>query len=176
MIKLHSIHRFGIILLSISFSSCATIIGGTNYNTKVVVKDHPDAQIEYKGQLQGSGIAAFPAKRKEANNFTVTIKEDGCKTETKRFHKKAFRGWAFVGSLFGWTGIYMGIPLPWGIALDGITGAWWKPDISEIGVVKQDYNNYIYTIDYRGCEDKTQAKNNSESKTVPETKPERSLK
>ena len=176
MIKLHSFHLYGIILLSISISSCATIVGGTNYNTKVVVKNHPNAQIEYNGVYQGSGIVAFPAKRKDSNNFTITIKEEGCKTEIKRFNKKVFRGWAFMGSLLGWTGLYMGVPLPWGLLVDGITGAWWKPDISEIGVVKQDYNNYIYTIDYRGCEDKTVTKFKLENKPLPVANPKQASK
>ena len=35
--------------------------------------------------------------------------------------------------------------------MDGATGSWWKPDINEKGVIKIDYNHYVYTIDYENC-------------------------
>ena len=137
-------------------SSCATIVGGSKYYAKVQVPDHPNAKIEYKGNYQGTGEATFKAKRRESNEFSVIIKEEGCETQTKNFTQRQFRGWAFAGTVVGWTGVISTAPyvLPWGIALDGITGAWWKPDINETGVTKQDFNHYIYRIDYTGCKDK----------------------
>jgi hypothetical protein len=145
-----------LVLLAITsiLSSCATIIGGSKYYAKVQVPDHPNAKIEYKGDYQGTGEATFKAKRKEANNFSVTIKQEGCETQTKDFTQRKFRGWAFAGTVVGWTGLYSGIPLPWGVAVDLSTGALWKPDINENGVTKQDFNHYIYRIDYTGCKDK----------------------
>ncbi|MEO1098759.1 MAG: SHOCT domain-containing protein, partial [Bacteroidota bacterium] len=81
--------------------------------------------------------------------------------------KRTFRGWSFVGTLFGWTGIINGIPIPWGIIVDGATGAWWKPDISEKGVLKIDHNHFLYNIDYEGCAMKS--KNNQiEKPTIAE--------
>lgn len=136
------------------FSSCATIIGGNKYYAKVQVPDHPNAKIEYKGVYKGTGEANFKAKRKEANNFSVTIKEDGCETQTTDFTQRKFRGWAFAGTVVGWTGLLQGIPLPWGVVVDGANGAWWKPDINEKNVTKEDFNHYIYRIDYSGCHSK----------------------
>jgi hypothetical protein len=142
-----------ILLFSITgiISSCATIVGGGKYWAKVQVPDYPDAKIEYKGVYQGTGEANFKAKRNEAHQFSVTIKKDGCEEQTTDFTNRTFRGWAFVGSLVGWTGLYNGIPLPWGIAVDAATGAWWKPDINENGVTKQDFNHFVYQINYTGC-------------------------
>ena len=139
-------------------TSCATIIGGSKYWAKVQVPDHPNAKIEYKGIYQGTGEASFTAKREEANKFSVTIKEEGCETETKNFTQRSFRGWAFVGTLVTWTGLTVNgawLPIPFGVIVDGATGAWWKPDINEKGVSKQDYKHFNYRIDYTGCKSKT---------------------
>jgi hypothetical protein len=134
------------------------------------VPDHSDAKIEHNGSYKGTGEASFKVKRRDADNFSVTVKKEGCEDQTKTFTQKSFRGWAFAGTLL-WTGFVPGtsIPLPWGVAVDAATGAWWKPDINEIGVTKQDYNHYIYQIDYTGCDIKTESKikkepTNSESK------------
>lgn len=158
MTKKNLLYLIGLIVLSASFSSCATIIGGSNYYAKVQVPDHPDAKIEHKGSYKGTGEASFKAERRDADNFSITVKKEGCEDQTKTFTQKSFRGWAFTGSLLGFTGLVPGtfIPLPWGIAVDAATGAWWKPDINEIGVTKQDYNHYIYQIDYTGCDTKTE--------------------
>ncbi len=138
------------------FSSCATIIGGQKYWAKVQVPDYPTAKIEVDGDYQGTGEASLLVERRKANTFSVTIKQEGCETETRNFTQRVFRGWAFVGTVVGWTGIVPGtfIPLPWGIAVDGMTGAWWKPDINEKGVSKVDYKHFVYRIDYTGCKDK----------------------
>jgi len=161
--KIRNVFCFFSLLISISLlTSCATIIGGSYYYAKVQVPNHPNAKIEYKGEYKGQGEASFKAKRKEASNFSVIITEDGCKSQNIDFTQRQFRGWAFAGTLIGWTGIYGGIPLPWGIAVDGITGAWWKPDINEKGVTKQDFNHYIYRIDYTDNQSKN--KQNIKSK------------
>lgn len=151
MTKNNLLNFIGLILLTVMTSSCATIVGGTNYYAKVQVPNHPDAKIEYKGKVLGLGEASFKAERKKANEFSVTISKEGCERETINFHERKFRGWAFVGTLVGFTGIVSGVPLPWGVAVDGMTGAWWKPDINEKGVMKQDYNHYVYIANYKGC-------------------------
>ena len=142
-------------------TSCATIIGGSKYWAKVQIPDHPNAKIEYKGNYQGTGEASFMAKRAEANKFSVTITEEGCETETKNFTQRSFRGWTFVGTVVGWTGLTINggpwIPIPFGVIVDGAAGAWWKPDINEKGVGKLDYKHYTYQIDYSGCINKTSA-------------------
>ncbi len=142
-------------IVSLLSSSCATIIGGSKYYAHVKVKNHPNANIEYKEAYQGSGNAVIKVKRAEANRFSITIKEDGCEEQTVNFTQRSFRGWAFAGTILGWTGLYNGIPLPWGIAVDAATGALWKPNEYEVGVNKIDYKHYNYIINYSGCKDKT---------------------
>ena len=138
------------VAIALSFSSCATIIGGAKYNAKVQVPGHPNATISVDGQYKGQGEANFLVKRRDADKLAITVQEENCEPETTHFTKKAFRGWAFVGTLVGWTGIVPNtyIPLPWGVAVDGITGAWWKPDVNEKGVSKIDYDHFLYTINY----------------------------
>ncbi len=133
--------------------SCATIIGGSNYYAHITVNNYPNADINYKGNNMGKGYAAFKAPRIEANTFSVSIKEDNCDEQVVSFTQRSFRGWAFVGTVVGWTGVINGIPLPWGIVVDGLAGAWWKPDITEKGVTKTDYKHYNYVIDYSGCKE-----------------------
>lgn len=140
--------KLSLILLSaVLFSSCATIFGGSRYYAKVVVPNHPNASITYKNIQYGSGEAMINNYRSEANNFEVTIQEEGCQEETHQFSGRTFRGWAFTGSLVGWTSWY----IPFGVIIDGMTGSWWKPDVIEKGIVKQDYDHYLYNIDYTGC-------------------------
>lgn len=136
-------------------SSCATIAGGGSYVARVQVANHPDATIVYRGMDRGTGVAIFNAKRRDADKFSVTIKKEGCETQTKDFVQRSFRGWAFTGSLLGWTGLVPGtfIPLPWGLVVDGATGAWWKPDENEPGVTKMDYDHFFYEINYTGCKE-----------------------
>ena len=137
--------------IAFSFSSCATIIGGAKYNAKVQVPNHPDATISVNGEYKGQGEAKFLVKRRNADKLSITVQEENCEPETTQFSKKAFRGWAFVGTVVGWTGWIPNtyIFLPWGIVVDGITGAWWKPDVTEKGVSKIDYDNFLYTITYK---------------------------
>ena len=132
-----------------TFSSCATIIGGAKYNAKIQVPNHPTATITVNGDYAGQGEANILVKRKDADKLTVTVKEENCEPETTRFSSKSFRGWAFAGTVLGWTGlIEPGIPLPWGVIVDGCTGAWWKPDETERGVRKIDYDHFLYIINY----------------------------
>ena len=139
------------VAFALLFSSCATIIGGAKYNAKVQVPGHPNATITVDGQYKGQGEANFLVKRRDADKLAITVQEENCESETTRFTRKSFRGWAFVGTLVGWTGVVPNtyIPLPWGVVVDGITGAWWKPDINETGVSKIDYDHFLYTINYK---------------------------
>lgn len=140
----------------LSFSSCATIIGGAKYYAKVQVPGHPDARITVNGQYKGDGEANFLVKRKEADELTVSVQKKNCEQQTTQFTSKVFRGWAFAGTVVGWTGMVGGIPLPWGVAVDAATGAWWKPDVTEKGVSKIDYDHYLYTIEYKAIPTKEQ--------------------
>ena len=137
--------------LALSLQNCATIVGGSKYNAHVLIKDHPQATISYKGEFKGTGGATIQAKRKEANKFSITVAEKGCAEQTVNFSSRSFRGGAFVGTVIGWSGLLSGIPLPWGAAVDLMTGSLWKPDVNEPGVSKTDYKNYTYLINYTGC-------------------------
>ena len=139
------------VAFALSFSSCATIIGGAKYNAKVQVPNHPNANITVNGQYEGQGEANFLVKRIDADKLAITVQEDNCEPETTLFTRKSFRGWACIGSIVGWTGVIPNtyIPLPWGVAVDAGTGAWWKPDINETGVKKIDYDHFLYTINYK---------------------------
>lgn len=135
-----------------SFTSCATIIGGAKYNAKVQVPNHPNATINVNGEYKGQGEANFLVKRKDANKLDITVQEENCEPETVKFTRRSFRGWPFAGSLVGWTFYLTNAPyviIPVGVIVDACTGAWWKPDVTEKGVSKIDYDNFLYTITYK---------------------------
>ncbi len=140
------------IISSLLFLSCGTIVGGNLYNAHLTVVNHPKAEIYYKDKLIGTGRAKLSLMRTKANKLSFTIIENGCDTLKANFVSRSFRGGALAGTIFGWTGFYQGIILPWGIAVDFATGSLWKPNIIEKGISKINYKNYIYDIDYKGCE------------------------
>lgn len=103
-----------------------------------------------------------------------------CEPETTRFTSKSFRGWEFVGTVLGWTGIVPGtyILLPWGIAVDACTGALWKPNVNEKGVSKIDYDTFLYTINYKAVPQKNigtipDKQDNTENGPFPTSKAEK---
>ena len=149
-----ALYAFAVALL---FSSCATICGGSNYYAHVNVEGHPKATITYNGLVRGTGQTTFKVKRSDADKLVITVKEEGCKEEEFQFVGRTFRGWACAGTIITWTGIAGGIPLPWGVGLDLITGAFWKPNVYEKGITKEDYKNFNYVLKYKGT--KTQASN-----------------
>lgn len=155
VMKIGKYFVFGLLGLLIIAPSCATIIGGSNYNAHVKVNNHPNASIIYKGSTKGNGRAMFKAPRKEANIFAVTVVQDNCEPQTFKYTKRKFRTGAFIGTLLGWTGVVNGIPLPWGVLVDGLAGSLWKPDVNEDGITKTDYKNYHYNIEYTGCQVET---------------------
>jgi hypothetical protein len=156
MIKSLKNNCLGLILISgmMFMTSCATIIGGSKYFANVTVKDHPNATIIYKNGIVGKGTAIVKVPRKEADKLYFELKEEGCKTQIDSFNSRNFRVWAFLGTVVTWTGLINGVPLPWGIATDGITGALWKPDVNEEGVSKIDIKHYNYMLKYTGCDTK----------------------
>ena len=143
-------HLLSIIIFSVLISSCATIIGGSKYYAHVKVSDHPNAKISYNGVYQGAGQATILVKRNDADNLSLVVKEEGLDEQTFNYTQNSFRGWAFVGTVLGWTGLYNGIPLPWGIVVDFATGSLVKPNTNEKGITKMNYKNYIYNLDYKG--------------------------
>ena len=67
------------------------------------------------------------------------------------YQSRTFRGWAFAGTILGWTGLINGFPVPWGVIVDLTTGAIYKPNVNEKGISKADYKNFNYNIDYTNC-------------------------
>lgn len=128
-----------------------TIVGGSKYNAHIVIADNPKAKIIHKGNVVGTRHAVVKVKRNEANRFAFSVKQDGCNEQTYTYHSRTFRGWALVGTIFTWTAIPDGVPLPWGVALDLATGALWKPNVYEKGVSKRNYKNFQYLVNYTSC-------------------------
>lgn len=134
----------------VMFSNCATIVGGSKYYAHVKVPNHPNAKIEYNGEFQGNGDATFKVKRSKANQLAIDVQDTDCKNQTVNYTDRKFRGWAFAGTVIGWTG-WVNFPIPWGVIVDFSTGALYKPDEADPSITKTDLNNYIYKIDYTGC-------------------------
>jgi hypothetical protein len=168
-----------IFVIASAMSSCATIIGGSKYWAKVEVPGHPEAQIRYNGEVIGTGDALIKVKRKDADKFSITIKEDGCEAETRNFNQKSIRDLAVVGTLVTWTGLRINglwLPVPYGLIVDGVTGAVWKPDIKEQGVTKIDFKNFNYRVDYSGCNTKAASPDVQEKEPTSTTERLKELK
>ncbi|MFJ1352026.1 hypothetical protein [Capnocytophaga canimorsus] len=134
----------------LSLTSCATIVGGSKYNAHIQVANDPDAHIYYKGNIVGTGNAVVKVKRKDADKFEFSVQQEGREKQIYRYNSRTIRGWALAGTILGWTAIVSpGIPLPFGVVVDAITGAHWKPNVSESGVTKDDYKNFRYLVNYR---------------------------
>jgi hypothetical protein len=133
-------------------SGCATIFGGSKYNAQVVVMNMPTADILYRGEKVGRGSAFIVVKRNDANKFSFTVQEKGCEPQKFKYTKRAFRIWAAIASLF-WTAQIKGtyIYIPFGLGVDFVTGAVWKPNIHQLGIVKMDSKNFKYVVNYTGC-------------------------
>lgn len=144
--KLTSIKNlvFVYIILSV-VTSCGTIVGGSNYYANIIVPKHPNAEIYLNNRLIGNGNAFVSVKRKDADKLTFIIKEQGCNDETKYFTTKSLRGFAIAGS------IIFSLPYLAYVIVDLATGAFYKPDINENGVEKEDYKNFTYVLNYSGC-------------------------
>lgn len=152
-----------LVLASLLHSSCATICGGSKYNAHIVVNNKPDAKIFYKGKEIGRGNATVVTKRMDANRFSFSVKQGDCEEEQYYFKSRTFRGWAFVGSIFTWTVLVNGVPIPVGPIIDLTNGSLWKPNVYEQNIVKQNYKNYKYAVEYtKSC---ATQKNNPAEKT-----------
>jgi len=146
-----------IIAFAMSLSSCAAMFGTKSYTAKINVPDHPDATISVNGIEYGKGEASCVVARKEANKLMITVEEEGCEPEVNSFTGRKFRGGMFVLDLFfTWLP-----PVPVGIIVDGATGAWFKPDVSDPRIQKINGKTYLYTLSYRA-----KAKNNKSLDSV----------
>ncbi len=135
------------IVLIYVLSSCATIAGGSKYNAHVQVPNHPNASIYYKNSEIGKGKAMIKVPRREAKSLSFIVKDNQMDDKTFNFNSNTVRGWALLGTIVTWTGLYGGIPLPWGLVVDLATGALVKPNVNEKGISKIDYKNFSYTLE-----------------------------
>jgi hypothetical protein len=149
-INLHSLSA--IIICSILMSSCGAIVGGSIYKARISTPTAPDAKIFMNNSLIGTGSAFTSIKRTHADKLDFTVKKEGCDDQTFSYRGRTFRGWAFVGTILGWTGVISGVPLPWGLVVDLASGSLWKPNVLEPGIQKIDYKNYQYILNYTGCQ------------------------
>tara|TARA_B100000809_G_C15137284_1_gene531237 strand:+ start:207 stop:719 length:513 start_codon:yes stop_codon:yes gene_type:complete len=140
-------------LLLFILTGCATIVGGGRYNAHIAVKNHPNASILYGGSYIGNGHTTIKVPRRDANNFSFKIKEEGCSEQKFNFERRTFRGWALAVSIPSWTLTISGAPIsiPLGLMIDLAGSVFWKPDIHEKFVSKTNHNNYNYIVDYTGC-------------------------
>lgn len=159
-------------------------MGGSKYNAYILTNERPNARIFLNGAQIGKGNAVIKKSRKEADKLVFKVVEEGCEEQIFAYRSRTFRGWAFLFTLLGWTGVIDGIPVPWGLALDLATGSLWKPNLNEPGVSKVNYKNYRYKLTYIGCPSGTKdqwptgfIKNGSIIKgTIVEEQPNVSLK
>ena len=140
-----------ILVVSSILPSCATICGGSKYNAQILVLNRPTAEIVYRGEIIGTGSTLIMMNRKDANKFSFTVREKGCEPQINNYNSRSFRGWAFAGTLVTWTGYVTGIYIPWGLGVDLATGALWKPNVAEKGIVKINSKNFKYVVNYSGC-------------------------
>ena len=135
---------------SVLFSSCALIIGGSRYKATVTVLNDPGAQISYKGAVRGVGIAAMELPRKNVDNLSFVVSKEGCEDQTFSYQSRKVRWGALIASVIFWSGYP--VPIPYGAIVDFASGAVYKPDDREPGVVKNNYNSFTYLLQYTGCE------------------------
>ncbi len=140
------------LFLSLITSSCATIIGGSRYKAQVLVNGNADAEIVYNGRFVGRGIATIYNKRQDANKFSFVLKQKGCEDQTFSYKTRTFRGWACAGTIFTFTSST--IYIPYGLVVDLLDGALWKPDVNDPTIVKQNYKSYQYIVNYTGCKNR----------------------
>ena len=129
------------ISISILFSSCGVMFGGSKYQGKITAKDHPKADIYVKGEKIGTGEVTRLFKRNE--DLVVELREEGCQPTTQIFGNK-FRTGNFILSLltFGLVGI----------AVDLGTGASYKPDHKgNPNIKKIDNKMFEFTANYADC-------------------------
>ncbi len=123
------------------FTSCALIIDGTKYKGKIVVENHPKAEIFFNEQKIGEGTAVSKFKRNK--KLIINVKEEGC--ETKQIvYPTRFKPGLFIVSAVLWGGIGGGI--------DAATGASFEPNFKKDSTIqKVNSQNFIFKVDYSEC-------------------------
>ncbi|CEN39013.1 hypothetical protein [Capnocytophaga cynodegmi] len=89
------------IVVALSLTSCATIVGGSKYNAHIQVANNPNAHIYYKGNIVGTGNAVVKVKRKDADKFEFSVQQEGKEKQTYRYNSRTIRGWSLAGTILG---------------------------------------------------------------------------
>lgn len=136
------------------------------------MQGHPNAVVRYEGiKIQGgSGFLKIP--RKDAHRVIFKISEKGCPEQTHQFYQRTFRGWAFVGSLL-MSPTAGGVPIPIPNVIDFATGAYWKPNLRNPMIIKEDYKNYHYNLTYDCASKENSGGSNSNANIKAPTKEEK---
>jgi hypothetical protein len=130
-----------IISLSLIFSSCGVIFGGSKYQAIIHATDHPNADIYVNGRKVGQGKVKTLYKRNRP--LTVELRQAGCDPQTMTFENK-FRTGNFILSFLSWGLV--------GLVVDLATGSCYKPDHkNDPSIKKLDYDYYRFNVDYSGC-------------------------
>ncbi len=172
--KLQNIILF--VIISIIFSSCATICGGKNYNA-LVKTNRPNAEIWINNNYIGHGYGQLSLDRINANRLNIILKEKGCEDTVFKFRSRKIRGFALAGAITPWVVLagsfyvlfnpafqelsgdvyFPPIGFFYGLLFSSFTipsslvnlinfSTMYKPDIDEFGVYKIDYKNYEYRL------------------------------
>lgn len=131
----------GIVMMSVIFSSCGVMFGGSKFQGSIVAKEHPNATIYVNGSPigKGSAMGLFPRNRP----LTVELREEGCAAKSQTFNN-TFRGGNFALSFISW-----GLT---GIIVDLVAGASYKPDHKHNPAVeKLSDKNFSFIVDYSEC-------------------------
>ena len=145
--KLNS--KYGFLLPRIFvFHSCATVFGGRHYDAVVQVKDHPEADIYYRGQKIGTGSGMIKIQRSKANQINFKLQEAGCADQDISFTSRKSRGWAIAASCIS---DILWFPFVFNNVIDIANGAYYKPNDSHPMIEKSNYNMYLYKLEYSTC-------------------------
>lgn len=129
------------VLLSLSFTSCGVMFGGSKYNAKIIAKDLPNASIYVNGEKAGNGVVTNSYHRNRP--LEIEIQQEGCEDYKKTYHK-TFRTGNFILSAISWGII--------GIGIDLGTGASYKPDHKgEPSITKLSDKDYTFTVEHPKC-------------------------
>ncbi|MGB0166133.1 MAG: hypothetical protein ACPF8V_04695 [Luteibaculum sp.] len=133
-----------VIFLAALLSSCATLVGGSRYNAFVQVSNVKDVTVTFPTGRQVKSGMGTTWKRKDANSFSFLVSKEGCEVQEYKYITREFKSGALVGTL-----VLFGLP---GLIVDAAFASWWEPNEMEKGIVKADYKNFVYQVDYTGCE------------------------
>jgi len=125
------------------------MIGGAKYNAQVQVNNCKNAEIQVNNNSINQG-ENFLQKRNKPLEILIT-NSHSVDSVLYTFNDNKFRLGLLCGSGILGTGVIAGVPIPWALCLDYLTGSAYEPrQTSE--VVKTDFDHFVYKLDFGGCE------------------------